>query len=1265
MALTYQGALAVEYTGSSGTGDQQTLDISSLSPATGDLAVVGVTCQSSGPVFDIGPLAANGYTRLCSATSDDGIDTTLIIFYKILEASETSIVVSTGASGSPQLVVIAQLYRDADPVNPIDVSYATAGGGNNTTYPASILPISTGAIVAVFGGTQGNGQTGSGYSNFIQQTGTAGSAAFNSSGFAGTLSFSGSRVDPPAITSTSGSDVNDSWASVTLAIRPSGTGNPAPVFAPVVRTFVDNIAGSTMSGTSGSSTAAVPSDIKVHDILVLVVQVDNTTDPLDLTLTTPSGWTAVGPTEITGKMGSRVFWKRVTRYDLASVTVAWTSSNQSGGRIQQRITVVRGAKRKGNPIEAYAIAESTTTTTTCTGATVTTLGSDRLLLSFTGTSNSGTLSYAAPWSESLVMTLYDIMGVSHTHQNSAGLSTAETRTHSVASVYVNWTLAFIPREDELPAFADTPISLVGSTITAHTTTTALSLTGLTGGSDSSPSADDVALLVAMAVDSTVTAPTLPGGWTSLVDQTSTDLYPTQLIAAYRVMTGAEADVTLTWAERHVIAVIVFRGVDTSNPIDVTTTTDVVTGSTANAPWPKPPNITPVTLGAMMVGIGASHGYFEGTPFTSEDLFGFISAIEPVTTVEGVLGLGYRSWDGAGEEDFIAWEGGTAGYNYANASNSAATIALRPLLTKLVGEDSGATSNIGGAANQEHLYRIAATASGTVAKLHLQSPAGTTGGGLFKLTLRADDSGNPGVLMATTAEITELGGANTYSVPVTTYDATIISGSTYWLGVHGDSGIETVTFSTANALKRGRLTDTYSDGTDAAPGAYTNLDTGNALRIWATGVEPSFNIVSDLLTEDMTVSGVLVAAGVSNIVLTDNLTADAIAYLGDLFLDTLADSVTAGDAISAFRSVLVTSTESFTAAVTVGLVSTFGATIEEGVEISYGLVVISSPHIRERMTLVETIRPAITYGVAVSDATQVSEVLRATEFAVLAEALTASDAVTRGLLHRPTVSEGITITPAVVPNVIYLGALADAASLVDAISRAEDIELSDALTASIAASAQYLAQATVAEGLTASIEVTPGLTLSAVVTDGAEISDSEILQMTFAGTLSENIEVFGGLVAPNGSITTWALNTRTSAVSEYQNYAFNSFAKMGGRYLAASESGLYELVGDDDDGVAIPARLKGGFLQFGGTRQSRLKAAYLAQRGEGNFVLKVTTGEGVEYVYQIEAVSGRNNRFVMGKGQRARYFSWELTTLDGQDFDLDTLEFVPVVLERRV
>ena len=69
-------------------------------------------------------------------------------------------------------------------------------------------------------------------------------------------------------------------------------------------------------------------------------------------------------------------------------------------------------------------------------------------------------------------------------------------------------------------------------------------------------------------------------------------------------------------------------------------------------------------------------------------------------------------------------------------------------------------------------------------------------------------------------------------------------------------------------------------------------------------------------------------------------------------------------------------------------------------------------------------------------------------------------------------------------------------------------------------------------------------------------------------------------------------------------------------------------------------------------------------GEDQAILKLETKDGATYTYQIDTRDGRSSKVHMGKGQRSRYFAWELTTV-GQDFDLDTLEFGPVRVDRRV
>ncbi len=272
--------------------------------------------------------------------------------------------------------------------------------------------------------------------------------------------------------------------------------------------------------------------------------------------------------------------------------------------------------------------------------------------------------------------------------------------------------------------------------------------------------------------------------------------------------------------------------------------------------------------------------------------------------------------------------------------------------------------------------------------------------------------------------------------------------------------------------------------------------------------------------------------------------------------------------------------------------------------------------------------------------------------------------TLGVQLALTLAETLGLAPALLGAAQYHTALSDGVGIDPELVRFLGASLSDTLGLAETVAAAARAYSIIEEHLGLADTITPLLLMRVELAEGLEITHTEAISALYNGVLEDGIELTAAYLSPGGGFTTWAMNTRTGAVTEYSNFAFNSFAQLGGRYVGATDDGLYELIGDDDDGEDIIARLKGGFLQFGGTKLSRLKAAYIATRGGGVVVLKIVEGDGTEYVYQVETQDMRTAKFNMGKGQRARYFSYELTTV-GQDFDLETLEFVPIVVQRRV
>lgn len=261
-------------------------------------------------------------------------------------------------------------------------------------------------------------------------------------------------------------------------------------------------------------------------------------------------------------------------------------------------------------------------------------------------------------------------------------------------------------------------------------------------------------------------------------------------------------------------------------------------------------------------------------------------------------------------------------------------------------------------------------------------------------------------------------------------------------------------------------------------------------------------------------------------------------------------------------------------------------------------------------------------------------------------------------------EELGIEPVIVPMLIFNRSLAETIAIADNLSRFLGASLEQGLGAGSGISGIVSKDTVLTQGIGLSEAVNPQLVLRVTTTENIGLDDVDALQMLFNPVLTEGIEITAAYLSPGGSITTWAMNTRTAAVTEYSNYAFNSFARVGGKYLGASSDGLYELLGDDDDGTDIVAQIKSGFAQWAGTRFTMFKGAYLGVRGEGDFILRLTTGEGQTYNYAVSTRDMRSTKVHMGKGLRARYFAFELIST-GQDFDLESIEFVPLVAQRRV
>lgn len=205
---------------------------------------------------------------------------------------------------------------------------------------------------------------------------------------------------------------------------------------------------------------------------------------------------------------------------------------------------------------------------------------------------------------------------------------------------------------------------------------------LAGGLASVPAAGDV-VVVSYGVGSASSdrALTIQNG--SAVDYTlvgtelfQADTFSSNLRVAYRVMPGTpETTCVLSGtgsnADAGAYTIHVYRGVDTTTPLDVAAVTD--TG--ANTRLANPPAITPITTGAWIHIVGSAACGTGGT-FTAAYLTD-LQVTTQADTNDVNIASGYVAWT-SGAYDPAAFGGG--GTDTTNDSWTALTFALRPLAT---------------------------------------------------------------------------------------------------------------------------------------------------------------------------------------------------------------------------------------------------------------------------------------------------------------------------------------------------------------------------------------------------------------------------------------------------------------------------------------------------------------------------------------------------------------------------------------------------------
>lgn len=213
-----------------------------------------------------------------------------------------------------------------------------------------------------------------------------------------------------------------------------------------------------------------------------------------------------------------------------------------------------------------------------------------------------------------------------------------------------------------------------------------SLLDAAGGTPTLQQNDIVVISTGYRITNSVTWDKTPTGYTDAYstifeDSTGNDL---SLKTTYKVM-GATPDTSVTIpaaSSRGASVIHVLRGVDTTTPIDVASTT--AGGANANGVNPNPPSITPTTAGAWIYCVGSVASStpvaaITNSPDLSSTTNHFKGAL--ATSTVGAIGAGLKEDWASGAFDAAAFAGGAPN---STGSWAAASVALRPAATTITG-----------------------------------------------------------------------------------------------------------------------------------------------------------------------------------------------------------------------------------------------------------------------------------------------------------------------------------------------------------------------------------------------------------------------------------------------------------------------------------------------------------------------------------------------------------------------------------------------------
>jgi hypothetical protein len=193
-----------------------------------------------------------------------------------------------------------------------------------------------------------------------------------------------------------------------------------------------------------------------------------------------------------------------------------------------------------------------------------------------------------------------------------------------------------------------------------------------------------------------------------------------------------------------------------------------------------------------------------------------------------------------------------------------------------------------------------------------------------------------------------------------------------------------------------------------------------------------------------------------------------------------------------------------------------------------------------------------------------------------------------------------------------------------------------------------------------------ISLGSLSTAGSSWSE---ITATASGTLPRIISSGAAVVGDSANRKWVVMNVGNGAVSEYEDWTFDSIVTFNGDTLLLGAAGIAVVGGTADDTAQIEAYITTGKVDHGSESSKRPTDAYVGLKTPGSMELTVTGKyKGLEQSYTYTVPYGEDEeeaqKVDLGRGFESRYLQYKLANRDGSDFTIDALTVLAQVTGRR-